>query len=177
MRHWFDGLAMLHRFTIAGGGCSYGNRYLQSRAYRAAQEQRQRSSYGEFATDPCRSLFKRVQTLFSPGAALTDNANVNVTRLGERFIAMTETPMPVQFDAHTLETAGVPPVRRRPAQLTTAHPHLDRAGGGDAQLRGQARARSSSYRFFAVDPDAAASRALIGSLPGRASRPTCTPSA
>ena len=66
MRHWFDGLAMLHRFTIADGRVSYGNRFLESRSYRAAREHG-RIVYGEFATDPCRSLFKRVQTLFSPG--------------------------------------------------------------------------------------------------------------
>ena len=59
MRHWFDGLAMLHRFTIADGRVSYGNRFLESRSYRAAREQG-RMVYGEFATDPCRSLFKRV---------------------------------------------------------------------------------------------------------------------
>ena len=35
-------------------------------------------AYSEFATDPCRSLFKRVQTLFAPGKTLPDNANVNV---------------------------------------------------------------------------------------------------
>src|ERR1051326_5301096 len=64
MRHWFDGLAMLHRFTIDGGRVSYGNRYLHSRSYRSAHEQG-RMVYGEFATDPCRSLFKRVQALFS----------------------------------------------------------------------------------------------------------------
>ena len=65
MRHWFDGLAMLHRFTVQDGRVSYGNRFLQSRSYRAAKEQG-RMVYGEFATDPCRSLFKRVQTLFAP---------------------------------------------------------------------------------------------------------------
>src|ERR1700689_4669475 len=102
MRHWFDGLAMLHRFTIEDGQVSYGNRFLHSRSYRAAEEQG-RMVYGEFATDPCRSLFKRLQTLFSPGKVLPDNANVNVSRLGERFIAMTETPLPVQFDPHTLQ--------------------------------------------------------------------------
>ena len=83
MRHWFDGLAMLHRFTVDEGGVSYGNRFLESRSYRSAREQG-RMVYGEFATDPCRSLFKRVQTLFSPGA-LPDNANINVARLGQRW--------------------------------------------------------------------------------------------
>ncbi|HUA73384.1 MAG TPA: carotenoid oxygenase family protein [Solirubrobacteraceae bacterium] len=161
LRHWFDGLAMLHRFTIAEGRASYGNRYLHSRNYRSAQEQGH-MVYGEFATDPCRSLFKRVQTLFAPGKTLPDNANVNVTRLGERFISMTETPMPVQFDPQTLQTAGVQPYEV-PGQLTTAHPHLDRASGGMLNYAAKL-GRVSSYRFFAVDPDASEPR-LLGSQP------------
>ena len=161
MRHWFDGLAMLHRFTVQDGNVSYGNRYLESRSYRSAREHG-RMVYGEFATDPCRSLFKRVQTLFSPGKALPDNANINVTRLGERFIAMTETPMPVQFDPHTLATAGVQPYEV-PGVLTTAHPHSDRASRGMLNYAAKL-GRVSSYRFFAVDPDASRPR-TIGSVP------------
>lgn len=164
MRHWFDGLAMLHRFSIHGGRVSYGNRFLHSRSYRAADEQG-RMVYGEFATDPCRSLFKRVQTLFSHGGVLPDNANVNVARLGERFIAMTETPLPVQFDPQTLEAAGVRPYRT-PGQLTTAHPHMDRASGGMVNYAAKLGARSS-YRFFAIGPRETAQTKprLLGSLP------------
>jgi beta,beta-carotene 9',10'-dioxygenase len=160
MQHWFDGLAMLHRFTIGDGRVSYGNRFLESRSYRAARAQGE-MVYGEFATDPCRSLFKRVQTLFSPGSVLPDNANINITRLGERFIAMTETPLPVQFDPHTLEAAGVRPYKT-PGQLTTAHPHMDRASGGMLNYAAKLGARSS-YRFFHVSPDASEPR-VIGSL-------------
>ena len=60
MNHWFDGFAMLHRFTFGDGEVSYANRFLESRAYRAARETG-RIAYSEFATDPCRSLFQRVQ--------------------------------------------------------------------------------------------------------------------
>ena len=162
MRHWFDGLAMLHRFSISDGRVSYGNRYLHSRSYRAAQEQG-RLVYGEFATDPCRSLFKRVQTLFSPGKALPDNANINVARLGERFISMTETPIPVQFDPHTLETAGVAGYEV-PGQLTTAHPHLDRSSKGMLNYAAKL-GRVSSYRFFHVPPEGGSKPRRIGSLP------------
>jgi beta,beta-carotene 9',10'-dioxygenase len=161
MRHWFDGLAMLHRFTITNGRVSYGNRFLESRSYKAAREQG-RMVYGEFATDPCRSLFKRVQTMFSPGSVLPDNANVNITRLGERFIAMTETPLPVQFDPHTLKAAGVRPYEV-PGQLSTAHPHADRASGGMLNYAAKLGARSS-YRFFAVGPQESSPR-VIASLP------------
>jgi hypothetical protein len=32
---------------------------------------------------------------------VSDNTNVNLARLGERYIAMTEAPIAVQFDART----------------------------------------------------------------------------
>ncbi len=161
LRHWFDGLAMLHRFTIGDGQVSYGNRYLHSRAYRAA-EAGGKIAYSEFATDPCRSLFKRVQTMFSPEQAISDNANVNVGRLGERFIAMTETPLPVEFDAQTLEAAEVPPYKA-PGQLTTAHPHLERANGGMLNYAAKL-GPSSSYRFFVVEPGGSQPR-IVASTP------------
>jgi beta,beta-carotene 9',10'-dioxygenase len=165
MRHWFDGLAMLHRFAIADGRVSYANRFLESRAYRAARE-RKRMVYSEFGTDPCRSLFKRVQTMFSPGSGLTDNANVNLTKLGERFIAMTETPLPVQFDTRTLKAADVRPYRA-PGQVSTAHPHLDRASGSMLNYAAKLGPRNS-YRFYEVERTPArgpASARIVASLP------------
>jgi beta,beta-carotene 9',10'-dioxygenase len=119
LRHWFDGLAMLHKFSFGGGEVSYANRFLRSEAYREAEAGR--ISYSEFATDPCRSTFKRLATMFRP--KLTDNCNVNLTRLGDAYIAMTETPMPVAFDPETLETLGV--ACKPPGMHATAHPHHD----------------------------------------------------
>jgi len=119
LRHWFDGLAMLHKFSFGGGQVSYANRFLRSDAYREAE--RGRISYREFATDPCRSTFKRVATMFKP--KFTDNCNVNLTRLGDEYIAMTETPLPVAFDPETLDTLGV--AYKPPGVHATAHPHHD----------------------------------------------------
>src|SRR3954449_6419130 len=125
LNHWFDGLAMLHAFGFAGGQVSYANRYLRSDAYRADTED-QRIEYAEFATDPCRSVFARVQSMFSGGADLTPNANVNVVGLGDRYLAMTETPLPVRFDPATLDTLGVDHTAAPPkGQHATAHPHHD----------------------------------------------------
>jgi carotenoid cleavage dioxygenase-like enzyme len=148
MNHWFDGLAMLHRFGIEGGSVSYANRFLEGNSYRAAKENGE-ITYSEFATDPCRSLFQRVTAMFSP--KLSDNANVNLVQLGERFIAMTETPIPVQFDAETLETAGV--AYEVPGMLTTAHPHLDRPTKGMLNYAAKLGPRNE-YRFFVLAPDA-----------------------
>jgi beta,beta-carotene 9',10'-dioxygenase len=124
LNHWFDGFAMLHRFQIGDGKVSYANKFLQTESYKAARDTG-RIEFSEFATDPCRSMFKRVQSMFSP--KLSDNTNVNLTRLGERYIAMTETPIAVEFDAGTLETVGV--AYKVPGQLSTAHPHGRRGDG------------------------------------------------
>src|SRR5437868_5314675 len=50
VNHWFDGMAMLHRFSFAGGEVSYANRFLRSRAYEEAAAGQ--IAYREFATDP-----------------------------------------------------------------------------------------------------------------------------
>jgi carotenoid cleavage dioxygenase-like enzyme len=160
MNHWFDGLAMLHRFSFAVGEVSYANRFLETRAYRAARDTG-RITYSEFATDPCRSLFQRVSTMFSP--KISDNANVNLVKLGERFIAMTETPIPVQFDPDTLAAAGV--AYTAPGQVTTAHPHMDRASKGMLNYAAKLGPKST-YRFFLLRPDSEALES-IGSLPVR----------
>ena len=121
LRHWFDGLAMLHRFSFGGGRVSYANRFLRTKAFREAENGR--ISYQEFATDPCRSIFKRATTMFRPN--LTDNCNVNLAKLGDEYIAMTETPLPVAFDPETLDALGV--AYEVPGIHATAHPHHDPA--------------------------------------------------
>jgi beta,beta-carotene 9',10'-dioxygenase len=123
VRHWFDGLAMLHRFAFRDGTVTYSNRFLHSKAFEHA-ERTGEIGYSEFATDPCRSIFQRAQAAFSP--KLTDNGSVNVVRLGDETLALTETPLPVAFDPETLETAGVTDwAARIPGQITIAHPHYD----------------------------------------------------
>jgi beta,beta-carotene 9',10'-dioxygenase len=119
LRHWFDGLAMLHRFSFAGGRVSYANRFLRTDAYREAEKGR--ISHTGFAADPCRSIFKRMATMFRP--SLTDNCNVNLAKLGEEYIAMTETPLPIVFDPETLDALGV--AYKPPGMHATAHPHHD----------------------------------------------------
>lgn len=143
LRHWFDGLAMLHRFTLDGGRVSYANRFLHSRAHREA-ERTGRIAFQEFATDPCRSLFARVAAAFRP--AFSDNGVVNVSRIADEYVALTETPLPVVFDPHTLEAAGV--AYEPPGQLTTAHPHHDPATGEALNYAAKLGPRST-YRFYA----------------------------
>jgi beta,beta-carotene 9',10'-dioxygenase len=144
--HWFDGMAMLNRFGFNGDGTvSYASRFLDTQARRAALASGGAAING-FATDPCRSLFQRVQSAFSP--ELTDNANVNLSRLGDEHIAMTETPIPIRFDAETLETIGRDEGAARWGQLTTAHPHHD-AERRELVNFAAHLGRKSEYRVYA----------------------------
>jgi beta,beta-carotene 9',10'-dioxygenase len=121
--HWFDGLAMLHRFAFADGGVSYANRFLKSKAFCAA-EATGKISFGEFATDPCRTLFGRVAAIFN--LKLTDNCCVNVAAYARAATAFTETSIPVRFSPDTLETLGVFGYDSSlTGQISTAHPHYD----------------------------------------------------
>jgi carotenoid cleavage dioxygenase-like enzyme len=158
-RHWFDGLSMLHRFSIAGGQVSYANKFLRSHAYGKAMETG-RITYGEFATDPCRSLFNRVANLFFPEPA--DNGLVNVARMAGRFVALTESPLPVAFDPLTLETLGFPKYEGAKGHLTTAHPHHDPQGDAVINYVTQI-SRTSSYNVHSMAPGSM-KRALIGSV-------------
>src|SRR5215211_6387674 len=158
--HWFDGIAMLNRFGFADGRVSYANRFIESRAYRDAQEGEWRS--GGFATDPCRSIFKRVQSIFSPD--VTDNPNVNLARIGERYIAMTETPMPIEFDPDSLETVGgLEYADRLKGHVTTAHPHHDPER--DELVNYIARfSRVSEYVLYGM-PAGSTTRRVIARMP------------
>ena len=121
--HWFDGLAMLHRFGFERGRVSYRNRFLRSDAFEAV-ERTGRVAHSGFMTDPCRTLFGRVASWFGNDA--TDNANVAVALAGGVATAMTETPLAVEFDPDTLETLGRPAPGARSdapgAHVGTAHP-------------------------------------------------------
>ncbi|MCS7001840.1 MAG: carotenoid oxygenase family protein [Dehalococcoidia bacterium] len=147
-KHWFDGLAMLHRFAIRGGVVSYANRFLRGASYTRAMREGRIVEPG-FGTDPCGPLFARLRALFSKD--VYDNASVNVARLADRYLAMTETPMPIAFDPDTLETGEV--VKYQDwihGHISTAHPHFDRRR--NVMFNYVTRfGRRNTYNVYAVD--------------------------
>jgi carotenoid cleavage dioxygenase-like enzyme len=157
-RHWFDGLAMLHRFEIRNGAVSYANRFLRSPAFLEA-ERTGRIARSEFATDPRRSPLAHVVALFR--AEPSHNANVNVVPYRDGYLALTETPLPMHVDGTTLETHG--PVAWDDAvagHMTTAHPLHDpvrRATFNLFTLIG----RSSTYQIVRIE-DGTMRRTVIG---------------
>lgn len=125
MRHWFDGLAMLHKFSFHQGKVSYLSKFVDCEAYRETTE-KGRITYSDFATDPCRSLFQRVQTVFENPPKITDSAKVSVDAIGDKWYAWGEPLMQIQFDPETLERLGVFDYEvPEKTTMNTAHPHQD----------------------------------------------------
>ena len=155
-RHWFDGLAMIHRFTLDAGKVSYANKFLESKSYSQAMDQ-ERIMYSEFATDPCRSLFSRVMSVFHP--QVTDSAKVNLTVLSDHFIALAETPIQVEFDPQTLKSVGVFQWDKSTfGRMNTVHPHTDPSRNQAINLVTRYGAISTyCFREFTLD-----SKELIG---------------
>lgn len=148
--HWFDGMAMLHRFSFDGGRVSYANRYLRGNAFQEAME-RNAISRGEFATNPPRSPWQKLFPIRR--RAMTDNGNVNTSRIGDSMVALTETPTPVRFDPLTLESLGDYGFERRvPGQITTAHPQFDAARRCQYNYLLEF-GRTSKYRFYRIGAD------------------------
>ena len=158
--HWFDGLAQLHRFTFADGRVSYGNRFIRSNAYFKDNETG-KINYRGFAMDPCRTMFQKAFATFFPTEP-ANNTVVNITRLEDEFIAMTEFPLTVRFAPQTLETLGVLDYNDKlTAQTATAHPHYDfeRRVGLNYMLR---IGRKNEYQLYTLTSK---KRTKIASIP------------
>ncbi|MGM0677462.1 MAG: carotenoid oxygenase family protein [Pseudomonadota bacterium] len=160
-RHWFDGLAMLQAFTLREGRVGFRNRHLVTRTLEQAQRSGRIEGSG-FATDTNRPLLKRLRGMFRPN--LTDNANVNIAHLAGHAVCLTETPVPVAFDAHTLETRGVLPFTDNTTlHMSTAHPMTD-GHSGDLYGFGIQFALTSEYLLYRI-PAGSRQRRIIARLP------------
>jgi beta,beta-carotene 9',10'-dioxygenase len=98
--HWFDGLAMLTRYTFDEGRVRYGNRFLRTDSYSAAEAG---EFSGGFATGES-TLRERLWRLLRGDTY--DNTNIIVERVGDGYLALTETPRWDRVDPTTLETLG-----------------------------------------------------------------------
>jgi carotenoid cleavage dioxygenase-like enzyme len=98
--HWFDGLAMLRKFAFQQGSVTYTNRFLRTDAYRRAERGESPAGFATGST----SFLSRLKAFLLGGPY--DNASVIAERIGDRYLALTETPAWVAFDPKTLETEG-----------------------------------------------------------------------
>ncbi|WP_339320969.1 carotenoid oxygenase family protein [Paenibacillus sp. FSL W8-0194] len=146
--HLFDGLAMIHKFTIDHGCVTYSNRFLRTPAYDQAMTNGQALS--GFASP-------------SASGAKGYNANVSIARIDHHFAAMTESPDIVAFNPCTLGTIGVLPYEDDlPAHYTTAHPHYDFRQKSMFNFTVQF-GRTCSYHVYGL-PDGTRRRKRIGTV-------------
>lgn len=161
--HWFDGLTVLHRFSIENGGVRYSNRHLAS-GLRRYIEQHGRADFPSFGNDPCLNLFQKVTTLFrrkthDPASGEpVQNAPVTVGHLGrDRMVARTDANLLQSFDPETLEPG---PLLRYSdfnadfeGQLSAAHSQydLDRGEYFNYTLK---LGREGRYTVFCIPDDA-----------------------
>jgi beta,beta-carotene 9',10'-dioxygenase len=121
-QHWFDGLGMIYAFRIGDSAIDFRSRLLDSEAARDAR--RGKANLGAFGTPTARPLLQRI---VKPVARISDNTNVNIVRMGQELVAMTEGDRQLVIDDETL--ASVRPVAYAKDALSgaimTAHPHFD----------------------------------------------------
>ncbi|KAH7977796.1 hypothetical protein HPB49_003592 [Dermacentor silvarum] len=143
--HAFDCPALLREFSIENGRVLYQNRFLRSKAY-VRNRRANRIVVSEFGTvahpDPCATVFERLASYFYPD--LSDNAMVNVIRLGDEVYAMTETPDMIRVDPETLETLEKKSLSKMVAvHSATSHPLLDPDDGAMYNIGTQVSTRPS----------------------------------
>jgi carotenoid cleavage dioxygenase-like enzyme len=145
VQHWFDGFAMLHRFTIADGQVGYANRLLQSRFLRSTERQG-RLGQRTFTTDPRRTWFTKLRDFIFPSPG--DNALVNIIPHGGELLALTESTAQLRIDPRTLAVIGpLVYTDRLAGHTTTAHPHVDGRSGDLVNLLTK-YGKVSSYQFY-----------------------------
>ena len=161
LNHWFDGYAKLHKFSFAQNKIYYSCKFIQSAAYKKAIIH-QKIYSNEFATNKKTSLFQKVFSGFKTD--LTDNTNVNICRFQDKYLTLTETQYPMQFDLPSLNTIGkIDYNDDLKAQLTTAHPHYDFATNS---LVNVITYLGSSSKYIAVEmTPQAISRQTIAFIP------------
>ena len=162
--HWFDGLAILEGFTFSDGKIAYVNRFLRSDQYNLMMEKGSCNFTG-FGNS---QLDEQPQEPEEQPLHI-HNANVNVAKYGENYLALTETPLPVKFDIKTLQTIGTldydDPLPSSQV-FESAHPEYDPQTGEQINFFIQF-GPTSTYTIYKIPPNTT-TRQVICEIPSHA---------
>uniref|UniRef100_A0A671SB04 Carotenoid-cleaving dioxygenase, mitochondrial n=1 Tax=Sinocyclocheilus anshuiensis TaxID=1608454 RepID=A0A671SB04_9TELE len=152
--HWFDGMALMHRFQIEDGQVTYRSRFLRSDSYKQNSE-RNRIIVSEFGTlalpDPCKNFFQRFLSRFE--IKPTDNASVNFVKYKGDYYVSTETNYIHRVDPDTLESKQkVDWSKFIAVNGATAHPHFD-PDGTAYNMGNSYRNKGAFYNIIRVPPE------------------------
>uniref|UniRef100_A0A8C5EKA9 Carotenoid-cleaving dioxygenase, mitochondrial n=1 Tax=Gouania willdenowi TaxID=441366 RepID=A0A8C5EKA9_GOUWI len=153
--HWFDGMAMLHRFSIQDGEVTYMSRFLQSDAYKNNSE-KNRIVMSEFGTlampDPCKNFFQRFLSRFEMMVP-TDNASVSFVKYKGDYYVSTETNYIHRVNPENLETLEkVDWSKFIAVNGATAHPHYD-PDGTTYNMGNSYGSKGCLYNIIRVPPE------------------------
>ncbi|XP_019719759.1 beta,beta-carotene 9',10'-oxygenase-like isoform X2 [Hippocampus comes] len=153
--HWFDGMAMLHKFKMEKGQVTYMSRFLRSDAYKKNSE-RDRIMVSEFGTvampDPCQNIFQRFFSHFEI-IKPTDNGNVNLMKYKGDYYVSTESNFMHRVNPESLETLEQVDWSTFVAvNGTTAHPHHD-PDGTCFNMGNSYGGKGSMYNIIRVPPE------------------------
>ncbi|KAE8592642.1 hypothetical protein XENTR_v10018831 [Xenopus tropicalis] len=129
--HWFDGMALMHKFTIENGNVTYMSRFLESDSYKTNHSEN-RIAVSEFGTtampDPCKSIFYRFLSRFEMPNP-TDNGSINFMKYQNDYYVSTETNLMHKVNSDLLVTKEKVDWSKYVAvNGATAHPHYDPDG-------------------------------------------------
>lgn len=126
--HWLDGLAMLHAFSFDQGRVQYTNKFLRTDAYKSVFD-RGSLNYQGFLNNSTQASYKKYFSKFFSRKPLLPNANANILQIDHQYVALAESPLPVKFDLHNLETLGTldyQDLLPHENCWESAHPHYDK---------------------------------------------------
>ncbi|XP_035829185.1 retinoid isomerohydrolase [Aplysia californica] len=147
-RHMFDGLAVLHRWSITDGKVTYLSSILDTDSYKKCvkADRLVGDGVGTSFPDPCRTIFNNFFSYFLPMDGF-DNCAVNVVEHGDRLFALTESSLIHEVDGSTLLSQGKVNINKFVAvHLGTAHPHF----GRDKSMYYYATSPATSHRAYNI---------------------------
>lgn len=158
-KYWFDGFALLHQVTFTANGPTFSARMLQSDYFQRAQK----SGKLPMLEQKKSSFFSKLGAMLSTRPPY-DNGNINISRLGDSFVALTATPLPLAFDPHSLQTHDIVDFDDTlEGHVTTAHPCFDPNTGEQFNVLIE-YGTTSNYQLYSIAPKST-QRKLICSLP------------
>ena len=106
--HFFDGLAYLISFKFEDGKIYFSSKFLKSAKYESLMNNEptlKKKNTRAFAQNYER--IKNFKYSNDGQKVFLSNANINLIQINNKYVALGETPLPVEFDKNTLNTLGM----------------------------------------------------------------------
>lgn len=162
---WFDGLAKLHAFNIHQGEIIYSCKFINSVPYQEFLSTGELDFAG-FAQQAASSPFSFIDFLFNVPNKDIMNANVNVAKINNKLIALTEAPLPVEFDKNLTTLRPFEYADDLPKNYSVESAHILQDPDTKALWNYLIKVGlfGSSYQVYTIPPQSS-ERKLIASIP------------